>query len=176
MSFARTFRSASVLAFIIWTLITLSAHAQVDESALKAAYIYNFTQFTTWPLGSLSDTALLVCANRDSDLGVALSKLDGRTVGSRAWSVVSMPTKNGQGRCNVIVLESEEQTSHAAKDVLSPDQPILVISDFDTGDHTVVIHLFTDENHLRFDIENQQALRRRLSLSSKLLRLARNVL
>lgn len=176
MSFARTFCSASARTFVIWALITRSVCAQVDESALKAAYIYNFTQFTTWPPGSLSDTTMLVCANKESDLGVALSKLDGRTVGGRSWSVVSVPTKNGQGRCNVIVLESEEQISHAAKDVISSDQPILVISDFDTGDHAAVIRLFTDENHLRFDIENQQALRRRLSLSSKLLRLARNVL
>jgi hypothetical protein len=174
MSSARTFCLASVLTFVIWALITLSAHAQVDESALKAAYIFNFTEFTTWPPGSLSDAALFVCVNKDSDLGGALAKLDGRTVGGRAWTVIPMPTMNGQGRCNVLVLE-EEQSSNAVKDVLSSDQPILVISDSDASEHTAVIRLFTDEDHLRFDIENQQALRRHLSLSSKLLRLARNV-
>lgn len=176
MSFARTFFYASACTFVIWALIAGSVHAQVDESALKAAYIFNFTQFTTWPVGSLSDTTLFVCANRDSDLGTALSKLDGRPVGGHAWSVIPMPSRSGQDRCNVIVLEGEEQMSHAVKDVVSSDQPILVISNFDTGDHTAVIRLFTEENHLRFDIENQQALRRHLSLSSKLLRLARNVL
>jgi hypothetical protein len=44
------------------------------------------------------------------------------------------------------------------------------------GDQIPVIRLFTDDGHLRFDIDNQQALRRHLLLSSKLLRLARSVL
>ncbi|MFP3565303.1 YfiR family protein [Paraburkholderia sp. SIMBA_030] len=176
MPFARILCSASARTFVIWALITGLVYAQADESELKAAYIFNFTQFTTWPAGSLSDAALFVCANRDSYLGGALSKLDGRTVGGRAWSVIPLPSKSGQSRCNVIVLENEEQMSHAAKEVVSPDQPVLVISDFDAGDRTAVIRLFIDENHLRFDIDNQLALRLHLSLSSKLLRLARNVL
>jgi hypothetical protein len=53
---------------------------------------------------------------------------------------------------------------------------VLVIGDTEDTDDSAVIRLFMDENHLRFDVENQQALRRHLSLSSKLLRLARNVL
>lgn len=176
MRSARPFCVASILAFVISELITQSAHAQVDESALKAAYIFNFTEFTTWPLGSLSDAALVVCANRDSDLGAALAKLDGRNKGGRLWSVVPLPTRSSQGRCNVVVLESGVPIPSAVKEVLASDQPVLVVSDFDTGDHAAVIRLFTEENHLRFDIENQQALHRHLTLSSKLLRLARNVL
>ncbi|RDK02411.1 YfiR family protein [Paraburkholderia lacunae] len=176
MRFPRSRRVTSILAFLISALIILSAYAQVDVSALKAAYIFNFTEFTTWPLGSLSDAALVVCANRDTELGAALAKLDGRNKGGRLWSVVPLPTRSGQCRCNVVVLESGAPIPSAVKEVLASDQPVLVVSDFDTGDHTAIIRLFTEDNHLRFDIENQQALHRHLTLSSKLLRLARNVL
>lgn len=176
MSSDHKFRLASVLASLFCVSISLSAHAQVDESALKAAYIFNFTEFTTWPKGSLSDGAFYVCANRDSDLGGALLKLDGRTVSGRRWSIRDMPMNSGEDKCNVIVLEGNERRSTAVRDLLSSDQAVLVIGDTEDTDDSAVIRLFMDENHLRFDVENQQALRRHLSLSSKLLRLARNVL
>lgn len=172
MSFSRIFSSA-VSSF---ALVAIPAYGQVDESALKAAYIFNFTEFTTWPSAALPDAALYVCVDKATTLGVALSKLDGKTFGGRSWAVRALTPNEGVEKCNVVVLESDGPMSRQLKDVTSSKQAVLVISDFDMGDQIPVIRLFTDDGHLRFDIDNQQALRRHLLLSSKLLRLARSVL
>lgn len=63
---------------------------------------------------------------------------------------------------------------HAA---ITPDAPILIVRAAEAGESEGpwVVTLVREGDKLRFDIDNKEALRRHLSLSSKLLRLARNV-
>lgn len=162
---------ASIASACVWTL----AHAQVDLYSLEAAYVYNFTEFTQWPPTHASGP-LAVCVNPLTELGAALTKLDGRTVSGRAWHVQPVPEGAAIAACNVLIVE-DAASNAASQSASARDVPILVIraAEADAGDGPAIVTLVRDGERLRFDIDNKEAARRRVALSSKLLRLARNV-
>jgi hypothetical protein len=62
------------------------------------------------------------------------------------------------------------------REALRSDDAVLVIAGAGaTAPGEAVIKLIAEDEHLRFDISNTEALRRKLVLSSKLLRLARRL-
>jgi hypothetical protein len=177
MQAARSPLSRTVLfALSVCACLQMPAHAQVDLYSLEAAYIYNFTEFTEWP-GAQTGGALTVCAEPRTELGVALGKLSGRAVAGKTWSVKPIPEGGAIGACNVLIVDSAV-SSAAAKSASAHDAPMLVVhaTDADAGDTPYVVMLTRDGDRLRFDIDNKEAARRHLGLSSKLLRLARNVI
>jgi hypothetical protein len=164
----------AVLALTAFACAGMPARAQVDLYALEAAYIFNFTEFTEWPAPYAAARTLTVCANPHTPLGSTLAKLDGRTVSGKSWSVKPMPDGTAGTVCNVLIVDD---ASAVAKAMSARDLPILVVrtADIDATDAHCVVTLFPDGDRLRFDIDNSEAVRRHLGLSSKLLRLARNV-
>jgi hypothetical protein len=168
--------SSAVAGALAIGLFASSTHAQVDESELTAAYIYNMTQFATWPSGSISDTQLVVCASSQSGLHNDLNKFAGKAISGRTWTVATLAANDSPSKCNVIVLERDMPVSRALAELLASDRPLLVISSFDTGGQPWIIRLFMEDSHIRFDINKSEAGRRHLSLSSRLLSLARSVL
>lgn len=165
-----------ILALAASACARMPAHAQAELYALEAAYIYNFTEFTEWPATHAGGTTLTVCANPNTPLGSTLAKLDGRTVAGKTWSVKAMPEGASVTACNVLIVD-DAHANAAAKALPAREAPILVVRtpDADTSDAGSVITLFRDGDRLRFDIDNTEAVHRHLGLSSKLLRLARNV-
>jgi hypothetical protein len=157
--------------------LRMPAHAQVDLYSLEAAYIYNFTEFTDWPGAHASASILTVCVEPRTELGAALGKLDGRAVSGKTWSVKPIPDSAAVGACNVLIVDGAA-SSAAAKSPSARDAPMLIVraADADAGDTPCIVMLTRDGDRLRFDIDNKEAARRRLGLSSKLLRLARNVI
>jgi len=176
MRFNRTLRASAMLGSVCLAIIAGPSNAQVDEAMLSAAYIYNFIQFTTWPPGGLSDSKLVVCANGDSAPGAALAGLNGKTVSGRTWTSASLSRGDDPSGCNVIFLEEGKPVSRQTREMLGSDRSVLVITTSALDAQGTVIRLYTEGNHLRFDINNREAARRHLSLSSKLLQLARTVL
>ena len=53
-------------------LTGLPALGQVRDVDLKAAYIYNFVQFTVWPDTGRAREAFVVCASPDTSLWASL--------------------------------------------------------------------------------------------------------
>lgn len=156
--------------------LQMSAHAQVDLCSLEAAYIYNFTEFTEWP-GAQTAGTLTVCVEPHTELGVALGKLNGRAAAGKTWSVQPIPEGDAVGACNVLIVD-DAASSAAAKSASAHDAAMLIVraADADVGEAPYIVTLTRDGDRLRFDIDNKEAARRHLGLSSKLLRLARNVI
>jgi hypothetical protein len=74
------------------------------------------------------------------------------------------------------VLTANNPLSAAVKALLASDAPVVIVSEVDTAEQGWVIRLVRDGDHLKFDINVSEASRRRITLSSKLMRLARTVL
>jgi len=154
--------------------LATSSHglAQVRDVELKAAYIYNFAMFTTWPEGTPpARTPLLVCASTDSALWPSLQSLNGKPVNGRPWTVVDLAGARGQ-HCDIAVLPpTAERPNPGASGVL-------VVRDGpgrDRAGRGAAITLVDDDEHVRFDVDTQEAAKSGLRFSSRLLRLARNV-
>lgn len=144
------------------------ALAQVRDVELKAAYIYNFAQFTVWPEQSRAKDPFVVCASSDSALWDSLRSFNGKPVNGRAWSTVEASTRLKDGGCHVLVLARSSEPP-------PPSPGTLVVRD-GTGRGAAAITLVDGDEHVRFDVNTEEATRNGLRFSSKLLRLARNVL
>lgn len=152
-------------------LLAAPAPAQVRDVEMKAAYIYNFVQFTSWPPERERERqrerdTLSVCAERASVLWPALHAYNGRQVGGRAWRLQDSAAHPGGAGCDLLVL------GRAAEPQAAPG--LLVVRD--GAGAGAAITLVDDDEQLRFDVDTREAARAGLRLSSKLLRLARNVL
>lgn len=144
-------------------LSALDCAAQVRDTEMKAAYIFNFALFTSWP-DSTARGALTVCAAPDSALWPSLHALDGKPVNGRPWLVVD-PARTRSARCDILVLTRAPERP--------VDGPTLVVRDGAGGG--AAITLVEDDEHVRFDVDTREAARLGLHFSSRLLRLARNV-
>jgi hypothetical protein len=155
----------------------LESHAQVDEAALKAAFIFNFTVFVTWPPGALADEHVVVCVGAGGTITPALQKLSGRAANGVTWVVrVIEPGEGGANACNVVVVSGADAAARALRSFVAARQPVLVIgTDEEAAQAAPGILLFRDGDHVRFDIDNSQLVRRNLMASSRLLSLARSV-
>jgi hypothetical protein len=161
-------RAARLASSAVLLAAALTAAAQVPEAELKAAYIYNFAVFTTWPADSaLQKAPFAVCASTDSALWAGLQTMNGKPVNGRSWLAVDLQHLKG-GRCDIVVL------SAAAERPASLPPGTLVVRN-GAGRGAAAITLVDDEEHIRFDIDTQEAARNGLRFSSRLLRLARNV-
>lgn len=182
------------------TLLTaLPCRAEVRDVDLKAAYIYNFAQFTVWP-GERAGAPLAVCAQHAGALWEALRAYNGRLVDGRAWQVVDAAARPHGLGCAILVIGRTAGMQAAARaDAAAPAQAaaqadtqpdpqgaaqvgtpagsgILVVRDgIGPGAEPAAVTLVDDDEQLRFDIDTRQVTRAGLRMSSKLLRLARNV-
>jgi hypothetical protein len=158
------FRPVLAIALLISAVL---ARAQVDEATLKAAFVYNFALYTSWPASPGEPHELTLCIARTSALAPALRALEGKPVQSRELVVRELETGAGSTGCNILVLGAQAPAL--------PEPGILTICD--CADHDAmrgtVIALVREGDRLRFDVDLGAANASKLSLSSKLLRLAR---
>jgi hypothetical protein len=152
--------------------VSSASHVQapVQGVALKAAYIYNIALFTTWPGSVPPDRPFAVCARPAHALWDSLRKLEGKPVNGRPWTLLDAGA--GPKVCDITVLPVEAAPSRAPEAA-----PTLFIVDGSAaGKYAGAVTLVDEDDHVRFDIDTREAARMGLKFSSRLLRLARNVL
>ncbi len=144
------------------------------EYLLKAAFLYNFAKFTTWPAEAFPgpQTPLRVCILGEDSFGAAMESIEGKSIKGRPVAVIRIAQVSDAERCHILfVSTSEEGRLRAILDDLR-ERPILTISDMPNFARAGgTINLKTVEDRIRFDINVDAANAADLRLSSKLLRL-----
>lgn len=145
-----------------------------NEAQLKAAFVYNFTKYVTWPLATEQASGKLrVCIFGKEAYSDELSQLTGREVRSFRLEVVNVSKLDDIDDCQIVYT-----SGYDARKILSRTQnkAILTISD-DPGfvDIGGTIGLVTEGQRIRFDINLASAKVSQLQISSRLLQLARRV-
>jgi len=143
------------------------ARAQVPEAELKAAFVYNFVLFTEWPASALPvDGVLTICAGGSAASQYdALWQLDGRKAAGYRLAVTE-----GHGRpCHVAVYRAGTGGGLVQPGTLTVcDGPASACAG-------AMITLLRERDRVRFDVDAERTRSGGLVLSSKLLRLARQV-
>jgi len=159
----------AILAVLLAAVHPPPARADDHSLAMKAAMIYNFTRFSTWPGTRFSSPSspVVLCVDPANALGAELIKLEGRPVGARRLHV-----RRGalDGGCHAAVL-SVRETSPGTISGLNR-QGVLTIGETAGFSRTGAIGLMTVGRQVRFEINVKVAQAAGISLSSKLLRLA----
>lgn len=148
----------------------------VSEQALKAAFIYNFAVFTEWPAAALApDASLTICVHPASQLGAALADLDLPTIRGRRVLLQSNSTSNLRS-CHILLLDALDLPELARiKQVLRGGHVLTITDSAEPEPGDAIIALSVANKRVIFDIDLTAAHQSQLSISSKLLRLARSV-
>jgi hypothetical protein len=148
----------------------------VPEPDMKAAVGFNFTVFTEWPQDALAaGEPIRLCANPGAPLFAALNRLAEKVVNGHKLAVVRQPVSNLRS-CHVLVLGSAERERWTQiRRELAGAHVLTVSDDSAISDDGAVIGMSVDNARIGFDVDMAAARGARLTLSSKLLRLARSV-
>jgi hypothetical protein len=94
------------IASLAIVLLGRTAVAQdVTEPALKAAFIYNFARFTTWPADAPPGDSFVICVLNDTAVAEALQHaVAGRSLTERPVSVTSVAPSAPKKACRVLYL------------------------------------------------------------------------
>ena len=171
--------AGAVLALGLLVGTARAGQQQDAERELKAVFLYNFAKFVEWPPGGFPEppAPVTLCVLGDDAVGESLEAVvKGETLNGRRL-VVRRPRDAQQARdCHVLFVGPAEKGR--IPEVLTALRGTSVLTVGDGGDfldHGGMIRFFLEQNRVRFDINLDAAERSHLSLSSKLLRLARAV-
>lgn len=171
----RTILALAVLA----ALFTSAANAAVPaEYQVKAAFLFNFTQFVEWPAGAFAsaDAPFVICIVGDDPFGQALDQIvEGEAVGRHRIVVRRVSDALNLPACHLVFLSrSLQKNVDAVLDRVGTDASVLTVSDIEKFvARGGAIGLFLDRNHVRFEIGVKAAESQHLKLSSQLLSLGR---
>ena len=145
-----------------------------DEHELKAAYIYRFAQFTTWPNPPAGEFNF--CIQGDHPIGAGLSKLQGKTLQSVPVSVRRVDSAEAAGACHVLFLHLDKPKELAEWMAALHSRPVLVVSDSPNAFQERATIVFAMEpNRVTFRINLTEARDSGLALSGQMLKLAQEV-
>jgi hypothetical protein len=159
-------------------LPAMSLHAQqAQEYQVKAAYLLNFTKFISWPADAFPDerAPFSICILGDDPFEGALDQLvRGEVVQGRKLVVQRIRRAPKPGSCQELFVSRSEREVPAALDGLG--NGVLTVSDRPDFIHEGGIIMFViEDRHVRFDINQRAAVSASLTISSRLLNVARSV-
>jgi hypothetical protein len=152
------------------------------EYRVKAGFLYYFAQFTEWPKGTFADTEekrapVRLCVLGSDPFGTMLEDtLKDRLVDGRAIEIVRAKTLEEAKGCHVLFISSHEKDRIAELLAKLPEGPVLTVSETPGfAKQGGMVNFYVENGRVLFEVNRQAIHARKLSLSSKLLRLAKIV-
>jgi hypothetical protein len=163
-------------ALLFGACLSSAVRAQgVPEYAMKASYLYNFMLFTDWPGpdAPIQTDGLTLCVLGQDNFGEALNNLEGKLVNGRRLAVSRMNGLAGIKKCQLLFITEQEAPNMQSILKYLADAPVLTVADTPVA-AGVAILLSLDGKRLVFDVNIQRAKKVGITLSSKVLQLARS--
>lgn len=168
---------------LLWALslagqlpIALTAQAvELPEYRLKAGFLYNFAMFTEWP-AAVGPTLNLCIVGRDP-FGGEIEDLQGKVVGARTIVVQRKSPSQSLDTCQIVFLAASAMgTLPLVLDGVR-GRPTLTVADSPgAAQRGVALNMAVTQSKVGFEANLQAARDAGLILSSKLLRLATEVI
>ncbi len=156
-----------------------SAHAGFSENEIKAAFLFNFAHFTQWP-GDRAPAArgeLVIGIMGKNPFGPALRLFRDKTLGGIPVHIRKVSTPEEARRCHILYLSPSLRHRVRALIKRLDGSPVLTVSDMQGFlERGGCIELIKIEQHIRFAVNLVRCRAAGLTLSSRLLELARYVI
>ncbi len=159
----------------LWGNLSSRAEAENVDSkyTLISAYIYNFTQLTTWPSNAV-DEAFTVCVVGQDPFGANLEPIKSRKVNDKRINIKHLSAVDGTvTACNALFVSGSEMRN--LKAILTPlkGTPILTMSDISGFSNLGgMVEFKLEDGKIGIWVALSQVRVTGLSISSKLLSLA----
>ena len=145
-----------------------------DESAIEAAFLYNFALFTEWP--DLPANEFRICVLGSDAVLAALEPVKKKQIKERPIVIRNISTATQAQSCQVLFVGKSEHTSIGKLARQISNAPILVVAEENGYDpKNVIIALVAQQGRITFKINRTAAQENSLTVSSKLLKLAQLV-
>jgi len=154
------------------------AEIRTSEYELKAAFLFNFTQFVDWPTNAFeTDSSPIIIGVLGPDpFGDTLDRLAaGEEVRGRKLKIERYARLADSKAAHLLFISRVLNTQWPDIERELAGRPILTVSDMDRfAARGGMIHLVTERNLVRMRVNTDAAKRCQIVISSKLLRLADN--
>ncbi|MFL1465705.1 YfiR family protein [Marinobacter sp. DUT-3] len=153
---------------------TVPGHASIrSEYEVKAAFLYNFTRFVSWPHNGSNSAPLEVCIFGDDPFGDLLDPLTGRKSQGRELQLRYPDNAAHLTGCNVLyIAQSQSRNLNELLD-LAQHQGMLTVSDLpEFVRKGGMVGYVKKGNVIRFEISLKAATEAGLTINSRLLELA----
>jgi hypothetical protein len=149
------------------------------EYSVKAAFLFNFAQFVTWPDRAFVSEHAPFCIGilGQDPFGGALEEIvKGESIKGHPMTVRRFASSEVPADCQILFISRTEEGRLSGVLSTLQGRPVLTVSELEQfGQRGGVIRLLVVGKQVRFEINAAAAERSGLKLSSKLLHLARLV-
>lgn len=172
----------AVVALICVVLVSLnstSALSAPSEYELKAAFLFNFANYVEWPPRVAADTGdtFVIGVYGDDPFGSVLDQtVSGKAVNGRRVEIKRFSSVRDLKPCHILFISSSENGRTGRILNATKDWHVLTVGETDRfARNGGIIGFFLDNKKVRFEINPDEAHKARMTISSKLLKLARVV-
>jgi hypothetical protein len=148
---------------------------RAPEYPLKAAYLFNFTQFVEWPSNSFisPDAPMVIGVLGEDPFGGALDQaIKGKAVHGHSFELKRFKQIGEMRGCHVLFVCASEAVRLPEILLAAQKGGILTVSDIDRfAERGGIINFYMENNKVRFKINLNAAERAGTKISSQLLRL-----
>lgn len=147
------------------------------EYQVKAAFVYNFIKFVTWPSGEASTGgAVRLCMLGDLPDAAPFFDLDGQEIMGKRLHIVLLREPQEARTCQILFLSSSLSRRLPENLELVRGSPVLTVGDTDGyAQRGVMINMYIENKRVRFEINAETVGQAGLRISTKLLSLAGTV-
>lgn len=178
-----TLRQSRRLTVIVMLLVLVTSRPGAPstlEYEVKAAFLYNFLNFVTWPASAFAapSDAVRVCVFGSDPFGPVLDRtMQGGTAGTHPVVVDRVRDQNAVTRCSVVFVPREAATRTEEVIGATASRPVLTVGESpEFLAKGGMINFVLEGGKVRFDVNLPAASAHGLSLSSRLLRVARTTI
>jgi hypothetical protein len=158
-------------------VVSQAAGQDTLEHEVRAAFVYNFTKFIDWPAEALPLDSFRVCVVGDPRFASALdAMIAGEVVQGRPILRVELETPASVSDCQILYIGRQDPERGRRTLAAARQQPTLTIGDVPRFlEEGGAIKFLLEDDRVRFDVNLPAVERAGLTMSSKLLRVARRV-
>lgn len=153
--------------------------AHLTEADVKAAFLYNVAKFVDWPKDAFSaeDSPIIAGISGDDEFVATLrALLQGKKAHGRAFMVRRVSNSQEARNCHLLFFrEAETRKLGQYLDGIRRLPVLTVGESSEFLDNGGMINIFFEDKQLRFEVSPTPAEAARLTISSQLMRLAKNV-
>jgi len=175
----RHFFLTIALAFVLSLAPPCGHTAEIpSESQLKAAYLYNFAKFISWPEDTFANEQdpLVIGVLGNNPFSKELAPLTERTVRGRPIKIMQFKKVEDIQACHLLYINPAIRQLEAVLKTLH-GKPIVTVGDNKNfAHHNGMIQFVTRRERLRFIVNLDVAKSNRIKINSQLLSLAFEVL
>ena len=163
-----------LLVTVAFSFVGSAQAAPASEYQVKAAFLFNFAKFISWPSHAFQDVNtpfVFGVLGRDPFGSHLDDTVRGERINNRQLVVRRYSSAAEINNCHVLFISRSESGRLDQIVAALRNRTLLIVTDAEGGKGGVIIRFVTEGNKIRFKIDAEAAKAANLTISSKLLRL-----